>query len=487
MLSGDTYDFHPIVRKFFYGKLLNPKPVHEKLVNVLEPRADKVVPPSAGIFMFPVNIQSLTDLNPVIELYHHLIRAGKYDEAERLFYDRLSKLLYYRFGAYRLMIQLLSGLFEGGEVFDGDGNIRDLLLERDDYKAFVLNELANSYSLTGEPEKAVACFKGAVKLAKGNKKNLAIGLGNLAVQFHILGRIREAEAKLRERLEICREIEDEFLEAVAHQKLGRLLGTAGKISEAMRELEKAFDSFEKQNEKQSQGIVEAHRALVSLMNAQSKDALEHAKRARKLADVVEFERDIIWSEWVLGISHLALNQLDEAERHFDEALKRCRRINMVDHEPDILLGIARLTLAVKKDAFKRAKNLAQEALKVAENSKYWLKLADIHNFLAELELVRLGLVEPQLTHWGEIKGKRRKPKPDHREGLDVALKHLRRAAEFEIDKDIWEKELSESEREAIRNCQISCNELSNRLTYVYLGACRRTQSLMRLLNPRPSK
>ena len=97
MLSGDTYDFHPIVRKFFYSKLLNPKSVHEKLVEVFRPRANEVVPPPIRIGPYvllsgEVKVQSLTDLNPVIELYHHLVRAGKYDEAERLFYDRLGVL-----------------------------------------------------------------------------------------------------------------------------------------------------------------------------------------------------------------------------------------------------------------------------------------------------------------------------------------------------------------------------------------------------------
>ena len=116
MLSGDTYDFHPIVRKFFYERLGDKGNIHGKLVDYFSK------------FPEPQQIERIEDLNPVIELYHHLIRAEKYDEAGRLFYNRLEELTYYRFGAYRLMIQLLSGLFESGEVFDGVGNIRRLLI-----------------------------------------------------------------------------------------------------------------------------------------------------------------------------------------------------------------------------------------------------------------------------------------------------------------------------------------------------------------------
>ncbi len=475
MLSGDTYDFHPIVRKFFYERLGDKENVHGKLVDYFSEVPE------------PQQIEKIEDLNPVIELYHHLVGAGRHQEAIDLFYDRLAEPLYYRFGAYRLRIQLLSGLFDGGEVFDEDGDIGRLLLERDDYKGIVLNALANSYSLSGEPEKAVRLFEAANAIAEehGNKKNLAIGLGNLADDLLKLGRIREAEAKLRESAEICREIEDEFDEPIAHQELGRLLGTIGKTDEAMRELEESTGYFEKEGHKQGICIDEAYRALVSLMNAQVEDALGHAGRARKLADVEKLERDIIWAEWLLGLSNLALNKLDEARGHLNKALKRCRRISMVYYEPDILLGLARLTLAsVKKgvsETFDKAKNLAEEALKIAENSKYRLKLADIHNFLAELELVRLGLLEPQLTHWNEATSKRKsKSRSLNRTDLEAAIGHLRKAAEFGIDRDIWEEKLSESEREAIRNCEIPCDELSKRLTYIYLGACRRTQSLMKI-------
>ncbi len=60
-------------------------------------------------------VKTLEDLAPVIELYHHMVRAGNLDEAVKLFYDRLSKPTYYQFGAYQLRIELLRALFLDGE------------------------------------------------------------------------------------------------------------------------------------------------------------------------------------------------------------------------------------------------------------------------------------------------------------------------------------------------------------------------------------
>jgi len=117
----------------------------------------------------------------------------------------------------------------------------------------------------------------------------------------------------------------------------------------------------------------------------AEEALKSAKRARELADVDRFERDIIQAEWLLGAAYLAKEgELKEAEKHLDEALLRDRKINLVEIEPDILLELAKLRFAQghKEEALK----LAEEALGIADRCEYRLKQADIHNFLAEFYL-----------------------------------------------------------------------------------------------------
>ena len=101
--ESGTYDLHPVVRRYAYECLGNKEGVHTQLRDYFA-----AVPQ-------PEEIENLADLAPVIELYHHTVRAGQYDEACDLFHERLNQLTYYRFGAYQLCIELLHALFPGGE------------------------------------------------------------------------------------------------------------------------------------------------------------------------------------------------------------------------------------------------------------------------------------------------------------------------------------------------------------------------------------
>lgn len=76
--------------------------------------------------------------------------------------------------------------------------------------------------------------------------------------------------------------------------------------------------------------------------------------------------------------------LHEADAILEEALKRCRQIDMVDYEADILLACARLYYA--KGDRNQAKMTCMEALGITNRSDFRVLRADVRNFLAQLEL-----------------------------------------------------------------------------------------------------
>ncbi|MBK8782917.1 MAG: hypothetical protein IPO22_14175 [Anaerolineales bacterium] len=86
--AGETqrYDMHPIVRHYAYDHFTDEKRRKEAHVELAMHFIDAM----------PVtnkNVKTLEDLAPVIELYHHMVRAGNLDEALKLFIDRLARQL----------------------------------------------------------------------------------------------------------------------------------------------------------------------------------------------------------------------------------------------------------------------------------------------------------------------------------------------------------------------------------------------------------
>jgi tetratricopeptide (TPR) repeat protein len=398
------FDLHPIVRRYAYDFLGREEreAAHRGLRDYFA-----AVPA-------PEKVKSLEDLVPVIELYHHMVRAGEYDAGFELFGDRLDTAIYYQLGASELCIEPLRALFPDSE--ESPPRLRE---ERD--QSWTLNELANSYSLSGQPRRAVALFERANEIhdRKGDKGNLAIGLGNLAYMAQLpTGALRNAEASLRRRIELAREVKDERVEASGHCELGRLLVYSGRWKPAESELRVALEIFEKRSAIQPQGVVWAYRALLRLQvhragasqrpkkrSSAARQASDAARRALELAEETArsrypHARDFVRTYWLLGATDREAGDPIAAERRLAEALTRCRRINMVDHEADILIDLARLRALT--DEPEEERRLAEEALTITNRCGYVLQEADAHLVLSRLDLAE-GKREAALEHAREAR------------------------------------------------------------------------------------
>ncbi len=405
LLHHDTkegrFDLHPIVRRFAYDRLGGPDraATHTRLHDYFA-----AVPP-------PDKVMRLEDLAPVIELYHHTVLAGEFDEARTLFRDRLHDVVYYQLGAYQLQIDLLRALFPNGE--DHPPPLKD-----ENAQTRTLNELANSYSFSGQPRRATPVYEQAGTLAEkqGDKRGLAIYLGNLAAYGQIpIGALRAAEANLRRSIALGQEIKYDYAEGIGHAELGRLLIYRSRWPESQESLDTSVLLFEKIKAIEYLVIVAASRALRDLFQLRSAthsafrvphSTLDSARRVLELADEwarakYPIERNYVHAHWLLGAAHRVAGLTDEAEHHLQEALERCRRNNTVEVEADILIDLARLRAAT--GAPDEAQRLADEALVITERSGYVLQGAD-----ARLELAKLALARgDKTTALDHAKGARR--------------------------------------------------------------------------------
>jgi tetratricopeptide (TPR) repeat protein len=393
------YDLHPVVRQYAYARLSKRETVHARLAGYFQMSGKGLLedlPDTARkiriLFIGPVSdglpqVESLEDIAAIIELCHHRIRAKQFKMALGIYYNHLASLLYHRLGAYQTIIELLQGFLEGDET--------SLPQLESCWQSWLLDALANAYSASGYPQRAVQLLEESIQIdqERDDKESLVTVLWNLAVQQEMLGRLSASEQSLQESILLCRDIHDAFNEAKAHQYFALLRAYQGLFEAAFRHLDAALSLFKELNARASEGAVWAYRSLCGILAGKIPVALEAAQRARELADIGHYERDVIRAEWLLGLAsvHMAYQEdgqraavfLREAELHLREALHRCRRIDMVDYEADLLLAWARLHHA--RGEKQRAKECATEALVITNRSDFRVLRADIYNLLARLE------------------------------------------------------------------------------------------------------
>src|SRR3972149_5349297 len=86
-----------------------------------------------------------------------------------------------------------------------DGEDRPPRLKDESAQAWTLNSLANSYSLSGQPRRAVPLVERqiAIRENQGVKESIAIGLGNVTGKANnYFVALKAAEANLRRRIDL---------------------------------------------------------------------------------------------------------------------------------------------------------------------------------------------------------------------------------------------------------------------------------------------
>ena len=282
------------------------------------------------------------------------------------------------------MIELLRTLFP-------DGEDKPPRLKQQGNRAWTLASLANVYLASGQPSRAAPLFRMSNDIYERgltNEQFLAVGLSNLSLQQLVLGELRTAEWNQRRAIELSRVHTSDA--ASGHLEVSRILAYRGEFDEAAQELDVALNIFSKEKDIQGIGLTWAYRAIRAMLLKEARAAFEVARQAfefwkKEAEEGYHIERDVIRAEWLLGIALvLEGKDLDDAAAHLTDALIRCRRTNLVEFEPDILLAWAYWHSARGNPQEARAQ--AEEALAIADRCEYRLAQAEIHNFLARLTL-----------------------------------------------------------------------------------------------------
>jgi len=382
--KANKYDLHPIVRRYAYERLTatDRTAAHFRLRDYF------------GTVDVPEKPQTINDLAPVIEKYHHTVQVGELDEAVNLLRERVIPYpLYFQFGAYENCKELLLALIP-------DGKLNLPRLSTIGNQVWTISALANIYSMSGQPRLGVSLWDELIQNGEKqfNKKTLAINLGNAAIVQLSIGELNAAESKLRQYIELSEENEEDDQIANGHLDLSSLYYYIGSWELAKRELNIAKGKFEKIKHVQMLGVTKANETMLIMLMIRdfsqsivenSNLAINSAQDALNLAYETAHilrphERDFVVSHWLLGAAYRLGGQLELAEQNLSEALIRDRVINLVELEANILLDLAHLRYDQKN--YEEAKSLAEEALTITERCGYVLQGADVNLFLAQYAL-----------------------------------------------------------------------------------------------------
>jgi tetratricopeptide (TPR) repeat protein len=329
----------------------------------------------------------LTDLNPAIELYHHLVRAGLYDRAWVMYAAKLRRPLYYQFGLYLEDLQLLTAIPQT------QNGLPQLTLPS--HQSWNLIYAGMCYERTGKPILGLQIIDKAIKLSRQIKdwNSLASALVPYSMLCCDVGNLRIAKDLIQESLSI-NEIKGSInWQGISHRSYGRVLTISGHFEEAIEEFDTALTIYGEVPDEFVHGlsVLWTYWSYLYLLQNEPYQAMEAAQKAKELSGSGKLERERIKATWLMGeanvLAFIATNEhqfLKEAELHLRDVLISCRNIGLLELEPNILLNWARwYFLNENIDASRKSAN---EALTIAERCDYRLKQADIHNFLAQLAL-----------------------------------------------------------------------------------------------------
>lgn len=370
--ARNRYDLHPVVRSYAYDRLMDPVGTHTRLRDYFQ----SIAPPSDN------QVHSVDDIVPVIELYHHSVRAGFLKPAAQLFRSRLTRVLYFELAAYAKFAELGAEFLEAAEA----GTCADEL----DILS-ITNRVGDSHQRMG-----LLC-QALDERRRVNRAALEYPQSDLS--YRTCSDIAQIERDLGE----LQRAENHFNQAIRsaedHQsprEIGRTLQEYALLLSAMGSHELAIPQLERaggvQYSRQHNRAV-AYLALVHLRLGSLPEAAKALDQAKKLAE--GFGRNQVWVQWLRGKAALARDELAESDACLAGALTTCRRIDLAELEPDILLDLARLRMRQAETStdrssistiFDEARNYADEALSIADRCEYRLKQADIHNYLGQWEL-----------------------------------------------------------------------------------------------------
>lgn len=376
------YDLHPIVRSV----------VHEASRPQDRTETYSLIESHFAAYprMTDREIQGLESLNPTLELFNALVNQSRFDDAHRLFFDRLATPLLRWLDAHRLRVQLLESLFP-------EGTCTLPRLSRSDDQAQTLNALSLAYRLSGQPGPAATMSrldvtlldregKGHEDLGNGRGKLLGRALRNLALALTLTGELKDAEAAASRAVVVDRDSTDPYAtywEALDLSWLGWIIARTGRVDAAQRCLRRGLKIMAHHEKPLSRARFALISARIASWNGDgdlARRALAEAKALQTLAgdrekvDTGSPERESILIERLEAQFQLEEGAATAAEETLFRLLYQVRNFHLIHEEIDLRILLANLKR--QQQQLDEADELLSEVWSWVEFGPYRLLHAD---------------------------------------------------------------------------------------------------------------
>jgi len=364
----------------------------------------------------------LHDLSPLIEAVHHACNAGAYDEAYRIYFERIRQhkrsLLVGRLKAFSTNLALMRDFFPHGDTS------REPHLSRPQDKRLILNEMALCLTNLGRLPKALTFHERSILLSllslRANDWSSASSIYRSLADIHAqLGALDASAKASREAFALALRTEDRGAQRNSLYRqawAAHLCGDQETASLVFRQAEKL--------EKELNSNV---RHLYGLRGIKHACHLHRSGRTGYARRVTVANLEICkQNQWYnsLSLCHAVLGDLEDdsghhqvARAHYDEAVRIAQDLGTRDIFADVLLARGRWYARQMKDAVDAFHDLYQ-ALACATMCGYRLHEADVRVALAWAHLAAenpsaargeaeraLHLSTDMDYHWGEVNAK----------------------------------------------------------------------------------
>jgi tetratricopeptide (TPR) repeat protein len=356
-------DAHPLIRGYFAQWLRETSPAtwkaaHRQLFDQL----------AVSVPYWP---EGLPGLEPLYQAVAHGCCAGAFQEALRVFRDRIRRgswhYSFFNLGALGQDRATLSGFFEedwkvpvGG--LDASG------------RAYVLNEAGSMLRARGKADEAVWFITQALEIAERNGcQEAAPAARNLSQTHMALGHLQQAERFALKSIDLA---ENDWLNTF----LG--LSNHGRVLHLRGELDAAAECFRKMDDMKKgrlSGLPAIHYVDFLVTIGQAEQALPLALASLDVALDRHSIRDTGLAQLGLALVYKALDHPKEAHCHIEQAVERLGESLRQDELP--LAFLLQAELHRERGGFvnrQKAQARLHQALGFAERGKLRLVLADYY-------------------------------------------------------------------------------------------------------------